>query len=271
MVGHDHALLGLAPRLGAKIGFHVHDYACFCPRISLLGVERRYCGEPVSPAECDACVADAGSALRETIGVAALRARSASDFAAAARVVVPSQDTASRLRRHFPAIRPLVAPLDDDTALPPKARVAATLPRRVAVVGAIGPEKGYDVLLACARDAAWRGLALEFIVVGHTSDDRRLLDTGRAFITGRYDDAEAPALIRAQGAQVAFLPSIWPETWCFALGIAWRAGLSAVVFDIGAQADRVRATGRGWVLPLGLPPVAINNALLSVRAEPGDV
>jgi glycosyltransferase involved in cell wall biosynthesis len=139
------------------------------------------------------------------------------------------------------------------------------------VVGAIGPEKGYDVLLACARDAAWRGLALEFVVVGHTFDDRRLLDTGCAFITGRYDEAEATALIRAQGAHLAFLPSIWPETWCFALGAAWRAGLSAAVFDIGAQAERVRATGRGWILPLGLPPVAINNALLSVRAAPGDV
>jgi len=33
----------------------------------------------------------------------------------------------------------------------------------------------------------------------------------------------------------------------------------------GAMAARVRATGRGWVLPLGLPPAAVNNALLSLR------
>ena len=26
-----------------------------------------------------------------------------------------------------------------------------------------------------------------------------------------------------------------------------------------------RATGRGWVLPLGLPPASVNNALLSLR------
>jgi hypothetical protein len=35
-----------------------------------------------------------------------------------------------------------------------------------------------------------------------------------------------------------------------------------VVFDIGAPAERVRQTGRGWVLPLGLPPGAVNDALL---------
>ena len=36
----------------------------------------------------------------------------------------------------------------------------------------------------CARDAAERRLPLEFVVVGHTIDDRRLLATGRVFVTG---------------------------------------------------------------------------------------
>lgn len=271
MIGHHHALTALAGRLGAPLVFHVHDYASFCPRVSLLGPDRRYCGEPVDPATCDACVADHGSALRETIGVGALRARSARDFAAAAAVVVPSEDAAARLRRHFPGLAPVVARLGDDAALPPPIPVPAEGHRRVVVIGALGPEKGYDILLACGRDAAARGLHLDFVIVGHTSDDRRLLDTGRIFITGRYDEAEAIALIRAQGAHLAFLPSIWPETWCFALGVAWQAGLHAVVFDIGAQAERTRATGRGWVLPLGLGPVAINNRLLSVRPAGVDV
>ena len=32
-----------------------------------------------------------------------------------------------------------------------------------------------------------------------------------------------------------------------------------------AVAERVRATGQGWVLPLGLPAAAINNALLAMK------
>jgi hypothetical protein len=120
-------------------------------------------------------------------------------------------------------------------------------------------------LLACARDAVLRGLALEFVLVGHSHDDRRLLDTGRVRVTGTYREGEGEMLVRAQRPHLAWLPSVWPETWCFTLGVAWRAGLRAAVFDIGAQAERVRATGHGWLLPLGLPAAAINNALLAVE------
>ena len=102
------------------------------------------------------------------------------------------------------------------------------------------------------------------MVVGYSVDDAALLATGRVFITGRFAAPEAAALIAAQSAQFAFLPSIWPETWCYALSDVWTADLSAVVFDIGTPAERVRACGRGWLLPLGLPPAAVNDALLSL-------
>jgi hypothetical protein len=36
-----------------------------------------------------------------------------------------------------------------------------------------------------------------------------------------------------------------------------------VAFDLGVQAERIRRTGRGVLLPLGLPPAAINSALLA--------
>jgi glycosyltransferase involved in cell wall biosynthesis len=196
--------------------------------------------------------------------VAALRAASLAAFSAGP-VVVPSGDVASRLARHLPGISARVARPEDDGDLPGLERPPAGR-RRVAVPGAIGPEKGYDVLLACARDAAARNLDLEFVVVGHTMDDTRLMDTGRVWVTGRYEEAEGEALLRAQGASLAFIPSTCPETWCFALSLAWRAGLVAGAFDLGAQGQRIRATGRGFVLPLGLPPGAINSALMSAEA-----
>ncbi|HEY0205782.1 MAG TPA: glycosyltransferase family 2 protein, partial [Acetobacteraceae bacterium] len=266
-LGHHPSVMDLADRLGLAPELHLHDYASFCPRISLLGPEHRYCGEPTDIAACEACVADAGSRLEDGLGVAALRARSASEFARARRIVVPSADMAARMRRHFPLVQPDIVPLEDDEVgrLPPP---PARLPRRVCVIGAIGLEKGYDVLLACARDAARRGLPLEFVLVGHSTDDGRLMDTGRVFVTGRYDEADGPALIRAQAAHLAFLPSIWPETWGFTLGLAWQAGLRAAVFDIGAMAARIRATGLGWALPLGLPPAAVNHALLNPPRSP---
>jgi GT2 family glycosyltransferase/glycosyltransferase involved in cell wall biosynthesis len=269
LLGHSHDVMRLPKLLGIPSEIHVHDYAMFCPRISLLGREGRYCGEPEA-ASCDACVADLGRNTEEDISVADLRARSAADLAAARRVVVPSTDLAARWRRHFPAVTPVVEPLEDDAGLPPMAPLARTGPRHVCVVGAIGTEKGYDVLLSCARDAAARSLPLNFTLVGHTPDDGRLMATGRVFVTGPYRDEQVVDLIRDQGAQLAWLPSIWPETWCFAMTHAWRAGLGVAAFDIGAPADRIRRTGRGWVLPLGLSPQGINNALLAVATVARD-
>ncbi len=264
LLGHHPAILELIALLGVPYDVHVHDYALICPRIALVGRERRYCGEPAI-AGCEACVADLGSVSGEAIGVAALRQRSLRLLAGARHVLAPSEDTAARLRRHFPAIKVRAVPYDDDAALlaAPRAAHPVRRPVRICVVGAIGVEKGYEILLAAARDAAARELPLEFVVVGHTIDDARLLDTGKVFVTGEFQPAEAVAMIQAQRAALAWLPSVWPETWCFTLSEAWQAGLRVVACDLGAQGERIRRTGGGVLLPLGLPAAAINSALLA--------
>jgi GT2 family glycosyltransferase len=265
LLGHHPVVLQLIDRLGVPYQVLAHDYAWLCPRVTLVGRDRRYCGEPAI-ARCEACVSDLGNLLPGEPSVAALRHGSARLLAGARLVVAPTADTAARLRRHFPAIDPVVAPHEDDAAIAEPQRQPRRHngePRRICVIGAIGVEKGYEVLLDCARDAAERNLELEFVVVGHTIDDRRLLATGRVFVTGAFQPDEAVPLIRAQRAALALLPSVWPETWCFTLAEAWRAGLRVAAFDIGAQAERIRATGRGILMPLGLSPAAINNALLA--------
>ncbi len=105
-------------------------------------------------------------------------------------------------------------------------------------------------------------MPLSFAVIGSTIDDGRLLDTGTAFVTGWFDEEELPALIEAQDAHLGFLPSRAPETWCYSLSAMFRAGLHVAAFDLGAQAERIRRTGRGFLLPLGLPPAQINDALM---------
>jgi GT2 family glycosyltransferase len=263
MLGHDHALMQLPALLGVRYEVHIHDYAWFCPRVSLLGFERRYCGEP-DIAGCEACVADAGRNIDDEIPVADLVARSAADLASAVRVVAPSNDVAKRCARHFPGLRAEVLGWDKSRPSTRPRRLSpphVQRPRVVGVLGAIGLEKGYDVLLACARDVASRKLPLRFVVLGHTTDDVRLLATGAVFVTGEYRDGELPGLIAAHGVDLVFLPSIWPETWCFTLSEAWDAGLQVVAFDIGAPAERIRSHGGGTLLPLGCRAPQVNAAL----------
>ena len=269
LLGHARAVTELAGLLGVPTEIHVHDYACICPRITLVGPERRFCGEPLDTNVCDSCIAEVGALIEEPIPPAALRARSAADFAGAGRVVVPARDAARRLDRHFPGLRAEVVPWDRVGRGRPE-RPGPGPCRRIVLVGGLGVEKGHEVLLACARDAAARGLRLEFVVVGHTPDDEALFETGRVFVTGPYAEQDGEALVRAQRGHLAWFPSVCPETWSFALSLAWQAGLRCAVFDIGAPAERVRASGEGWIVPLGAPPGAINAALLAASPSASD-
>jgi GT2 family glycosyltransferase/glycosyltransferase involved in cell wall biosynthesis len=265
-LGHHESVRGLANMLNVPQDIVVHDYASFCPRVNLLNrpdkaSALRYCGEPAEAA-CIACTKRKHDPVYDTTPVPQLRARSAAEFANAARVIVPSSDAAKRLQRHFPALQPEINPWEDDVALP-----ALPPPRQrehllVAVIGGIGPAKGYELLLDCAADAKARNLPLNFIVIGGTANDAKLLESG-IYVTGHYHEGEVPQLIAQLKPDLAFLPSIWPETWCFTLGEAWAAGLRAVVFELGAQGERMRALGRGMALPLGLPAQRINDVLLS--------
>jgi GT2 family glycosyltransferase len=242
----------------------IHDYAWICPRVTLIDGSGRYCGEP-AVSVCQRCVRRNGSSLGETISVPALRARSDRWLRAARRIIAPSADTATRLRRHFNGlevdVQPHTAPVVP-TSVPP--RDAQSKAIRVALIGAIGDHKGYQILLACARDARARRLPIEFIVIGYTANDAPLIATGKVFITGRYTDAEAPYLLRREQPDLVWLPSVWPETWCYTLDYALEAALPVLAFDLGAIADRLRAAGVGALMPLELKPRRVNDRLMQL-------
>jgi GT2 family glycosyltransferase/glycosyltransferase involved in cell wall biosynthesis len=246
----------------------IHDYSWICPRITLINGTGRYCGEP-PVSHCTACVRKNGSRLPRSLSTAALRARSERWLARARTVTAPSADAAERMRRYFKRdfeVRPHAPALlhvDAATAeLMPQ--IAAGRRVRVAVVGAIGSHKGFQILLQCARDAAERDLPLEFVVVGYTENDQLLLKTGRVEVTGRYDDAEVAYLLRRERPNLVFLPSVWPETWCYALDHALASGIRTVAFSVGAMTERLRAVGSDDLLPLDLSAEQINERLLQL-------
>jgi glycosyltransferase involved in cell wall biosynthesis len=159
-------------------------------------------------------------------------------------------------------------------AAPLEAPVSARLRRergtagevRVAVIGAVGKHKGYDVLLDCARHAARMGLALRFVVVGYTCDDAPLRELGNVEITGAYATPDLPGLLADRRCHAALFLSVWPETFSYTLSEAWAAGLYSFVLDLGAPSERVRESGWGHVLPYPPDPAGICNALMNLPA-----
>jgi GT2 family glycosyltransferase/glycosyltransferase involved in cell wall biosynthesis len=257
----DEGVIEMLRELDLPYEAYVHDYTWICPRVTLIDGSHKYCGEPAVEV-CQRCVQENGSVLNYPKSVRDLRSRSARWLGSARRVIAPSSDTAGRLLRYFPESNVVVRP---HTARIPSVPVRSRAPRasqRVAVIGAIGEHKGYDILLECARDAQSRRLPLEFVVIGHSQDDAPLLATGKVFITGRYSESEAQHLLAREQPDIAWFPSVWPETWCYALDYAIGARLPLAAFDMGAIAERIQVAGGGLLLPLDLPPGQINDRLL---------
>jgi GT2 family glycosyltransferase/glycosyltransferase involved in cell wall biosynthesis len=254
LIGHDDTVIDLI--LGLRLPLHlvIHDYSWFCARISLTAGDYRYCGEPPIAA-CRDCIADNGTNFDAPVSPDELVNRTHRLIRAARSIIAPSDDSARRIKRRFG--RDVVVGCWEQPrrfALRDISKTAGqSRPVRICIVGAIGYEKGYVNLLQCARMVARADMPIAFVVVGYTCDDGRLLDTGAVQITGRFDQSEAVGLIRAQSADFAWLPTVAPETWCYALTQIWEAGLYVVVHDIGAQADRVRTSGGGLVVPLQIP------------------
>lgn len=263
----DARVIDTVRALGVHYDVVIHDYSWICPRVTLINGTGRYCSEPVVSV-CRSCVRKNGSRLGESISVPALRARSATWLKEARRVSAPSADTAARLNRYFPALHIDVRPHSSPVTAPPQTAMPQRANRvRVGLIGAIGGHKGYRVLLDCARDAAARRLPLEFVVIGYTENDKPLLKTGKVSITGRYSEIEAPHLLGRERPDIFFLPSVWPETWCYTLDYALAAGVRVVSFDLGAIAERLRTAGVGTLLPLEVSSRQINDQFLSLMAD----
>jgi GT2 family glycosyltransferase len=268
----------VASRIGVPYDVTIHDYIAICPRITLIDASGYYCGEPGEEA-CARCLAEAGPDLAAT-PIWLWRARFEHLLRDARAVFVPDPDVAARLRRYVPSARYVVRPHAEPPAVAaaavPRAETLSVprilngaLVRRVGLVGAIGPHKGSRVLAACARLVRERNLPIEFSVLGYTDIDDELRTLG-VTISGPYRDDEAEDRLAREQLDFVWYPSVWPETYCYALSIALRARIFPVAFDLGAIASRLRVLGWGHLMPIEwvFDASKIVEAMLALRAVP---
>nr|WP_155451243.1 glycosyltransferase [Allochromatium palmeri] len=261
-------ILALARALEASLEVDIHDYKVICPRLNLADRRGRYCGEP-SPEHCDLCLQTEGNDFSVN-RIQTWRALHHQVLQAAARIWVPDEDVAERLGRYYPDLNFEILPheqLDLSQAPVRATRLEQNKPLRIVVIGAIGKLKGYDVLLACARDARQRRLPLEYHLLGYSIKDEPLVQAG-VRITGRYLDQEAEVKLEAIEPHVVWLPYTWPETYSYTLSLALRGGYPVFAFELGAIARRLRAIahpGALWPLDLAGQSQTINDQFVAYR------
>jgi glycosyltransferase involved in cell wall biosynthesis len=251
--------------LDVPFGYTVHDFTFACPTILFLGVDGMYCGAQTDAAFCARCLA-AQPAFAE-IDIAAWRSRHGALLARAAFLLAPSRwagETLAKYYRDRPIdVIPHGAPgawamgsegVEDDDArtLAPERGTTIELPDdeipTIAVLGAVGPDKGARRLERMAELVRSTGARVRFVLIGYMDVEHGPWQSDDAVLTvhGRYDPRELPALLSHYRVRLVGYPSAGPETFSFTLSEAWAAGRPVFVPPFGALAERLEGTGAGW-------------------------
>ncbi len=236
-------------------GYTVHDLNFACPTITFLAADGVYCGAQTDPAICARCLAAQPAFDRVDIGV--WRARHQTLLLRAAFRVAPSRWAADTLRRYFPDCPAIVIAHGSPDGLParlPGVRTTIMLPDddapTVAVLGAIGPDKGARRIERLAALTRERGTKVRFVVIGYMDVEHGPWQSDDAVLTvhGRYEAANLPDLLAHYRVALVLYPSAGPETFSYTLSEAWAAGRPVLVPPFGALEERVRASDAGWVM-----------------------
>jgi GT2 family glycosyltransferase/glycosyltransferase involved in cell wall biosynthesis len=262
-------IMSLAQTMGVPLQVDIHDYKVICPRINLADSDGRYCGEP-EERECDKCLVSQGNDFGAR-SIKQWREMHRRVLSACEKIWVPDPDVATRLTRYYPEVVFTVEPhesMEFSIKKVRKPQMQASERLRIVVIGAIGKIKGFDILLACAKDAKMRQLPLDFIVMGYSMNDR-LLEQTDVYITGRYLDQDAETTLDALAPHAVWLPSIWPETYSYTLSLALKGSYPVFAFNIGAIGRRLAEVGQAgnlWPLQNMDSPSWINARFSNYRA-----
>ncbi len=252
----------------------LHDFQWYCPKVHLVDERVFYCGEP-PPRICQLCVrhyqehdfGDQNALVQDDIeSWIAFNARMLRN---AARIIAPSRDTAERYARRLGLtgveVVPHPEPRPTSTSVAkPHGRTGAL---RIALVGALGMHKGFDLVVRMAEEAERGRIPVYVRIVGFTPDGGMLEHLSNVDVTGPYEPADLKDHLDSFDPDFVFLASVWPETFSYVLSEVWAAGYPVAAFDFGAPAERIRAQGGGVLIPPTRDAREVLDALLAARAD----
>lgn len=250
----DGILTALA-ELSIPCGYTIHDLNFACPTITFLGTDGMYCGAQTDPKVCARCLAAQPDFAH--VDIVDWRARHHALVRRAAFRIAPSRWAAGTAMHYFPGLPvSVVAHGAAEVAHGPSPgkRSVLLLPRdtvpTVAVMGAIGPDKGarrLERLVALARE---RSARMRFVLIGYLDFNHGPWQSDDALwsIHGHYATRDLADLFEHYRVALVLYPSAGPESFSYTLTEAWSLGRPVLVPPIGALAERVAGTGAGWVM-----------------------
>lgn len=258
LLGSGPELLDVLQELAIPIVFSFHDFYTVCPTIQLLDENRNYCA--------GRCTSGAGDCrmpanwyrpplpwLKHRY-VHLHQRRMGAAIERCDAFVTTSESSRDLILQHFPTLQ------DERFTIIEHGRDLARLelaqapvsgqPLRAIFFGALSPAKGMKLITELLEKNREAGSPIEIHVLGQVPLNFDPAKLGATY-HGAYDREELPERVRAIGAAVSLVPSLWPETYCHVLTESWAMGLPVLASDIGTLRERVLKNGGGWLLPVG--------------------
>lgn len=267
---HLHNVIGFSPEAMKFIAninipqtLTLHDYVSICPQLNLLDQRLQYCGVP--PARlCNTCLRERRPPVPAD-SISLWRQEWHGRLKKADRVIAPSYFVKDAVTKVFHDVAVSVVPHYEErrSETYTEAEPSNSAIREIAVLGNLSLHKGRDIIYSCARDSYVRRLPLQFVVFGSIDLDENQFG-GKLKKMGTYERANLGDHLSRTKCRIGFLPSVWPEAFSYVLSEFLAFGLHPVVFNLGAQAERLATAGIGTILDVGLSASVINDYLLSM-------
>ncbi len=279
---HFHHTMGLPTRLwglprdlNVAFDFTVHDYYAICPQISLTKEDNRYCGER-GVADCQGCLRK--NPAPGGVPIEVWRGNNELLLAQADRVIAPSLDVARRMARYLPSAKIIHLPHPEQGPRAQSAHggvgvrhTADVGALRVAVLGALGPIKGADLLERCAIDARKRNLPINFRLIGYAYRHLNTYPRSNLEVHGPYDDKDLPELLRHYKIDLLWFPAQCPETYSYTLSTALKGGYPVLAPNLGAFPERLAENDNAFIYVWDADAHEINDRMLHIWREESDL
>lgn len=233
----------------AKIVFFVHDYYCLCPSYNLIDFSGNFCNLEPSKNACNRCLS-----LHKHLPISKSNIPDISEWRkswvnflnVADSVSSPSEYAKRLVHKKYPSQKIKVIPHEtkyDWRKISNKiTHDSKTL--KIGVVGNITFPKGSKIVEEVARYIEAEDIDAEIIIIGQLDIEYKIK---RVKIHGKYELKKLPTLVKKYNLDLALVPSIWPETFCYVVAEIIQLGLPLVTLPLGAQAEQAKKYNKGFI------------------------
>lgn len=260
--------LEISKKLNIPYNVTIHDYMPLCPRINLINQNNLFC-EVAKTKQCINCIDKSGvyenleKMYEEVKDVKEWRDRFEIFLKEAKNIFIPDKSVKEYLDKAFILDNVSLKPHPEKEELI-KIKLDNKKVNQLAIIGAIGTNKGFYQLLEIIHNAYIRDLNLNFILIGFSQNDNAFSSYPNITITEKYKEEELPTILKEHNCSIALFLSIWPETFSYTLSEALQNKLYPIAYDIGAFSNRLKELDIGTLIPIDSSSQEINNTILKV-------